>query len=106
VPAPADSTTSTAGRALAEVVPNDPLLIPDRSQWLEPHWPLAALTNGDWSYIRREGEVHEELFDLRDDAHEMHNRVSDPAARHQLKQMRAALAVLTDGPLTPERFHP
>src|SRR5262249_29218381 len=45
-----------AGRALAEVVPNDPLLNPDRSRLLEPQWPLAALTEGDWSYIRREGE--------------------------------------------------
>ena len=93
-------------RALAEVVPNDPLLNPDRSRSLEPHWPLAALTDGDWAYIRREGEVHEELFHLRDDSKEMHNLANEPAARPTLERLRGTLSDLTDGPLTPGRFPP
>jgi len=95
-----------AGRALAEVVPNDPLLNPDRSRLLEPQWPLAALTEGDWSYIRREGEVHEELFHLRDDPQETHNLTADRALRPRLERMRGTLSQLTAGPLTPRRFHP
>jgi arylsulfatase A-like enzyme len=95
-----------AGRALAEVVPNDPLLNPDRSRLLEPPWPLAALTEGEWSYIRREGDVHEELFHLRDDPQEIHNLTADPALRPRLERMRGTLSQLTAGPLTPRRFHP
>ena len=73
-PAPPDPA---AGRALAEVVPNDPLLNPDRSDLLQPHWPLAALAEGDWTYIRRDGDVQEELFHLREDAGEAHNLAGD-----------------------------
>lgn len=102
-PSPADPAS---GRALSEVVPNDPLLNPDRSQLLKPHWPLAALAEGDWTYIRRDGDIQEELFHLRDDAREMHNLASDPAVRPRLEQMRGELSRLTAGPLTPQRFHP
>ncbi len=104
---PAEPPAPTAaGRALAEVVPNDPLQNPDRSRWLEPHWPLAALTEGDWSYIRREGDVHEELFHLGDDPKETRNLAGDPSVQPQLKEMRGSLSQLTAGPLTPQRFHP
>src|SRR5437868_7113009 len=48
IPGAADPAAS--GRALAEVVPNDPRLKPDRSQLLKPHWPPAALAEGDWTY--------------------------------------------------------
>ncbi len=92
-----------ASVAFAEVVPNDPLLNPDGSR---PHWPLAALTEGGWSYIRREGKIHEELFHLHDDFKETHNRVGDPAVRSTLERMRETLSGLTEGPLTPQRFPP
>ncbi len=67
---------------------------------------MAALTEGDWTYIRREGDVQEELFRVRQDAQERHNLASDPAMRSTLERMRAALGRLTAGPLTPERFNP
>jgi arylsulfatase A-like enzyme len=95
-----------ASVAFAEVVPNDPLLNPDGSRPHEPHWPLAALTEGGWSYIRREGEIHEELFRLHDDSKETHNRAGDPAVRSTLERMRETLSGLTEGPLTPQRFSP
>ena len=95
-----------AAKALSEVVPNDPLLNTDRSQLLKPHWPLAGLAQDDWTYIRRDGEVQEELFRRRDDAKQQHNLASDPSVRAVLEQMRDTLNRLTDGPLTPERFHP
>ena len=72
----------------------------------KPRWPLAALTDGDWTYIRREGEVREELFRVREDAQERHNLADDPAMQPTLERMRRALGRLTAGPLTPERFNP
>ncbi len=101
---PADPTAASG--ALAEVVPNDPLGNPDRSRWLEAHWPLAALSERNWSFIRREGDVHEELFHLSDDPRETRNLVADPAVQPRLERMRGTLSQLTAGPLTPQRFHP
>jgi arylsulfatase A-like enzyme len=102
--APPDRAADT--QALSEVVPNDPIKNPYRSRLLAPEWPLAALVEGDWSYIRREGEVQEELYDLRRDATEAHNLASAPDVQPRLDQMRKSLARLTAGPLTPDRFHP
>jgi len=89
--------------ALAEVVPNDPL---NRNSWGVPNPlpPLGAVKGKDWSYIRREGDVCEELFQLRADPKEKHNLASDPASQTTLHQMRATLDHLTGGPLLPERF--
>ncbi len=91
--------------ALSEVVPFDGLN-PDAAQLLKPRWPLGALAEGDWTYTRREGDVREELFHLREDAQELHNRAADPAMRPILERMRQALSRLTAGPLTPRRFNP
>ena len=91
-------------RAIAEVVPFDPRN-PDPAQMLEPRWPLGALAEGDWTYIRREGDVREELFHLRDDRQELHDLASDAAMRPVLERMRQTLSHLTGGPLTPERFN-
>jgi arylsulfatase A-like enzyme len=101
--APADPASPT--RALSEVVPDDPL-DPDPDRLLRPRWPLAALSDGDWTYIRREEDRTEELFRVRDDALEARNLAADPAARPWLERMRQALGRLTDGPLTPRRFNP
>jgi arylsulfatase A-like enzyme len=102
----ASAKAAAPAQALSEVVPLDSFG-PDPSQWLhKPRWPLAALTEGDWTYIRREGNVREELFHLREDAREQHNRAGDPALEPVLERMRAALGRLTVGPLTPQRFNP
>lgn len=101
--APVETANGSGG--FSEVVPEDPLNH-DPSRLLERRWPLAALSEGEWTYIRREGEVREELFHLPDDALESRNLAADPSARPRLEQMRAALGRLTDGPLTPERFRP
>jgi arylsulfatase A-like enzyme len=69
-------------------------------------WPLAALIEGDWSYFRRDGELRELLFNLREDAGEQHNRASQPAMLPTLERMREALDYLTAGRLTPDRFNP
>ncbi len=95
---------SSSASALAEVVPNHPR---KRNYWGLPkdRPPLGAIKDGEWSYIRQEGDVHEELFHLREDAKEIHDRAGDPAAQTILQQMRAALDRLTGGPLLPERFN-
>jgi arylsulfatase A-like enzyme len=89
---------------LAEVVPGD---VHSRDSYGLPKktWPLGALSDGEWSYIRREGKVHEELFDLRQDAKEQRNFARNPAVQPILERMRAALNRLTAGPLVPQRFN-
>jgi arylsulfatase A-like enzyme len=100
-----DSDRSSTDHALAELVPNDPL---NRDLYGMPKlsWPLGGLADREWSYIRRESDAREELFDLRNDGKEQHNLVNDAAARPLLERMRGRLKSLTAGPLTPERFSP
>jgi arylsulfatase A-like enzyme len=97
--------TGPAGSALAELVPNE-TLIGGGSDPSRPSWPLAALTEDGWSYIRREGEVREELYHLREDPREQHDVAASAASRPQLERLRSVLSRLTLGPLTPERFNP
>jgi arylsulfatase A-like enzyme len=95
-----------ADPVLSEVVPLQSFG-PDPSQWSnEPRWPVAALTDGEWAYIRYEGDVREELFHLREDAQERHNLARDPTMQPRLERLRGALGRLTSGPLTPRRFNP
>ncbi len=94
---------ASSDSALAEVVPNDPTNL-DSSGLPKKAWPLGALVEGEWSYIRHEEDHREELFHLRADAKEQRNLAGDPAAQSTLERMRAALARLTAGPLVPQRF--
>jgi arylsulfatase A-like enzyme len=102
LPSP-DFGGAPSDQGLAEVVPNDPQYR-DLSGLPKKTWPLAGLADGEWSYIRREGDVREELFHLRGDGKEQRNLADDPAARPSLDRMRGQLKKLTAGPLTPERF--
>jgi arylsulfatase A-like enzyme len=91
---------------LSELIPLG-AFVRDPAQWVKnPRWPTAALTEGDWTYIRHEGHVQEELFRMRDDVHERHNLAADPAMQPTLARMRAAMDRITAGPLTPQRFNP
>ena len=89
---------------LAEVVPLAGPRTHDDWGWPKQLPPLGAVKATEWSYIRREGQVREELFHLADDAKEQRNLASDPSAQTTLGLMRAALDRLTGGPLSPERF--
>jgi len=97
------SQSPSASRAFAEVVPYSPHQR-DYQAVSQRISPLGAVKAKDWSYIRREGDVREELFHLSDDANEQRNLAGDPSAQTTLEQMRAALDRLTGGPLLPERF--
>jgi hypothetical protein len=85
------------------VVPIDPLNL-DPLEMAKPHWPIAAVVEGSWSYIRREADGREELFHLREDASELRNLAGSPTQRPVLERMRSTMNRLTDGPLTPQRF--
>ncbi len=78
----------------------------DLSSIPKTSWPLGSLTEGDWSYIRHEGAVYEELFHLGDDAKEQNNRAGAPGTETTLARMREALNRTTAGPLLPPRFSP
>jgi arylsulfatase A-like enzyme len=102
---PAPSEPAAEEWALSEIVPHDPVNPPPPER-VNSQWPLAALRAGDWTYIRREGELQEELYQARDDADERHNLAADPAMRTTLQRMKEAMGRLTAGPLLPQRFNP
>lgn len=95
----------SAERALAELVPNETLGSPPPVASRRPS-PLAALTKNGWSYIRHEGDRHEELYHLRDDPKEQNNVAATAGARPRLERMRQAVSRMTRGRLTTERFNP
>jgi arylsulfatase A-like enzyme len=103
----AETVVDPQGRwpALSEVVPLDPV-DPESAELLDRRRAWASLAQGDWIYIWREGGEPEELFDLRDDRLQRHNRALDPAVGSLIEQMRQTLNTMTAGPLTHERFNP
>ena len=100
----APSANASADPALSEVLPGLAINV-DAYGLPEKAWPLGALDDGDWSYVRSEGNVREELFNLRKDTGEQRNLARDPAAQPILDQMRQTLGRLTEGPLMPDRFN-
>jgi arylsulfatase A-like enzyme len=99
--APATAATSPA---MAELVPGDARYRDAYGLPLKT-WPMGALNDGEWSYIRSEGKVREELYHLGRDAEQRRNLARDPASRPILERMREALSRLTGGPLDPSRFN-
>lgn len=91
--------------ALAELVPNETLGSPPPDSSRRPS-PLAAMAEEGWSYIRREGDRHEELYHLRDDPKEENNVAASAGTRPRLERMRQAVSSMTHGPLTTDRFNP
>jgi len=94
-----------ASSAFAEVVPTG---LRSENYWGAPKSrpPQGAIKERDWSYIRREDDAREELFDLSKDPREQDNLAADPSMQRTLRQMRSALDRVTGGPLVPERFAP
>jgi arylsulfatase A-like enzyme len=105
-PRPTGLGIASVGPALSELIPVR-AIDEDPWHWInKTRWPWAALAEGPWTYIRREGDVREELFRIPDDAREQRDLAGDPAMRTILLRMRAELDRLTGGPLTPGRFNP
>ncbi len=91
--------------ALSEVVLTE-LLQPDKSRMLRDRQVWAALADDNGTYIRRQDNGQELLFDARHDMQETGNLASDPTRRLLLDRLRTTLDSLTDGPLTLDRFRP
>ncbi len=91
--------------SLSELVPNDRK---NRSYWglPAPLPPRASLKDSEWSYMRREVDLGEQLYHLTEDAHEQRNLAKDPSAQETLGRLRARLDQWTNGPLIPSRFSP
>jgi hypothetical protein len=60
--------------------------------------PLVALAEGDYVYIRNEGDGAEELFNERDDPDETTNRARSEPLRPVLEQFRARIDRLRVSP--------
>ncbi len=88
------------GRALSEVVPNNPL-DPDRVRIMVKRPYLVSLAEPDWSYIMNQETQREELFHLKNDAAEAHDLAKNPDAKEVLKRMRDASSRLINGPTAP-----
>jgi arylsulfatase A-like enzyme len=97
----ASTTTAASEPALSEIVPLGPSLTQDPARW-----PMAAVTDDAWTYIRHEQSSREELYEARGDPKQQHNLATDPALKPSLDRLRATLSRLTAGPLTPHRFNP
>jgi arylsulfatase A-like enzyme len=94
---PGPALTATPSPSLSELVPNESS---NRDHWgtSQQLSPLAAVKQNDWSYIYRNGDAREELFNLHDDPKEQRNRKGDSTATAELDQMRAILGRLTRSP--------
>ena len=84
-PSPASGGVPPA--SLSELVPNDPK---NRNYWglPAPLPPRASLKDSEWSYMRREVEVGEQLYHLTEDAREQHNLAQDPSVQDTLRRLR------------------
>ncbi len=100
VPRSRDSLTA----ALAELVPGD-AAYRDSYGLPEKTWPMSAINIGEWSYIRTEGKVREELYHVSTDPNEQRNLLRDPAGQKVIGPMRQSLSRLTGGPLSPRQFN-
>ena len=61
--------------------------------------PLISLAEGDYVYIRNEGDGREQLFHERDDPEELFNRARDDAMQPVLERLRQHL----DAMIAPTR---
>ena len=64
---------------------------PNRGRSPAHRGPLISLAEDDYVYIRNEGDGGEELFDEREDTHELINRVRSPAMLPVLRRFREQL---------------
>ena len=101
----ATPTINTSAPVLSELVPNNPK---NKDYWglPEPLSPRASIKTSEWSYIHREAQGREELYELNQDPNEQRNLAGGQDARETVARMRTTLDKLTEGPLVPSRFPP
>ena len=88
--APASSASHTGDVVLSELPSPNPI---DPNQGRSPAYrgPLISLAEGDFVYIRNEGDGGEELFNEREDTHELINRAGAAALFPVLQRFRDQL---------------
>ena len=68
-----------------------------KEAWLPAIPTMLGVRTTDWKYVRYpEIKDLDDLYDLRNDPHEMHNLADDPAAKEQLAKIRAELERLME----------
>jgi arylsulfatase A-like enzyme len=85
-----DHSADAVSDALSELASPSPI---DSSHGRSParRGPLVSLAEGDLLYIRNEGDGAEELYNLRDDPHELTNRARSASMQPVLARFRARL---------------
>ncbi len=103
--APAGSSPPGEPAVRSELAAPNPI---DPNQGRSPaaRGPLVALAQGDYVYIRNEGDGGEQLFHERDDPRELTNRASTPALLPILERFRAAVRSSAPDPPTLPRTRP
>ena len=79
-----------ADGAISELSGPNPSL-PSQGRSPAARGPLISVAEGDFVYIRNEGDGSEELFHERDDPLELRNRARDETMEPVLKQLRQHL---------------
>ena len=81
-----------AGEAVCSERPSPTPTDPSSGRSPARRGPLVSLAEGDFVYIRNEGDGTEELFDERDDPRELTNRAQGEAMHPALERFRERLA--------------
>jgi arylsulfatase A-like enzyme len=89
------------GGAISELASPNPY---DPNQGRSPvhRGALVSLAEGDYVYIRNEGDSSEELFNVRDDPNEFDNRARSEAAQAVKERLRTHIDRLRAGPRPPQ----
>jgi arylsulfatase A-like enzyme len=97
-PAPGDAPgAGDVVGAISELSAPNPSL-PSQGRSPAARGPLVSLAEGDFVYIRNEGDGSEELFHERDDPLELRNRARDEAMKPVLERLRQHLDRVRAGP--------
>ena len=86
----AGADSADVGGAISELPMSNPYY-PNQGRAPADRGPLTALAEGDFAYIRNDGDGTEELFNERDDPQEIHNLVQVPAMQDVLERLRRHL---------------
>jgi arylsulfatase A-like enzyme len=90
---PATASFAASDEVFSELASPNPLN-PNGGRSPAYRGPLVSLAEGDFVYIRNEGDGGEELFDERSDPREFDNRAYVPALAPVLERLRARLKMI------------
>jgi arylsulfatase A-like enzyme len=91
---PSPGTASLAFDGAISELPKPNPYDPNHGRSPAHRGPLTSLAEGDFAYIRNEGDRTEELFNEHDDPGELHNLVEVAAMRYVLERFRRRLDLM------------